>query len=82
MTREEEENETGGVAGYAMVDNEGMVHLRMHHFLLYPLAIAWGEHARGKIRSGNACNPGRSRHCPSGLARKLVLLEHCLGEWS
>ena len=82
MTREDDENETGGVSGYAMVVNERMVHLGMHHFLRYPFAILRGKHARAKIRSGNTRNPGRSRYCPSGLARKLVLLEHCLGEWS
>ena len=74
MTRKEEEKENRGVAGYTMVDNEGMVHLAFTIFCV--------NHGHAEIRSGNACNPGRSMHCPSRFGQKLVLLEHCLGEWS
>ena len=41
MTREEEENETGGVAGYAMVLMKESC-IRMHHFFAVSLGDSMG----------------------------------------
>ena len=79
MTREEEENETVGVAGYAMVVMKEYACHEHHFFALFFGREHGGALAFVQIRSYKPCPVRKSTVCTSRFARKLVLLEHCLG---
>ena len=70
MTREEEENETGGVAGYAMVDNEGMVHLGHAPFFTVSFGDNMGRTCTRENPLGQCMQPGEKQALPERISTK------------